>query len=391
MDKYLSHIFAWSLLIGALTYTFLTTNNQQLIPKTSEDLVEDTGPIIIEKENSVSVTSELITENNVDAIEPTKEVLDKVNYSNDSSKEILEPEPVITENNNEIRGVLSSDLLEKEINLQSIVLVRCIFRSQFYEVSSQPWGEEVYTVGSGIIISPNGTILTARHVTEISEEFLNDPAGRIWERVKCDTALTDEELSEITSIGSWGQEIDPAFKDVEIIFIPDDDKYDNANGFDFALLKLESNKNFSYTSLFPYLIRLEPKEDLILIGYPGRESASPQKLERFDGEFQSITYYSEKLCNGEIKPCGLRYAFRRYPYDYKSYFWKSTELGIITPYFRGGFSGGPTFYKGNLIGIVTHGISGNESESGWDQAIVLTSWDILEFLKVFSDVILSEN
>lgn len=280
-------------------------------------------------------------------------------------------------------AVRAEYVAEAPINIESIVLVRCLFRTQYYTSSSQPWGEENYNVGSGIIVSPSGNILTVKHILDVPEEALNDPAGRIWTRQKCDAALTDKNQSAISSIGFWGQQDDPRFIKAEIVFEPVGKDFQESFGLDFAILKIDppaGGEDLSYTPLVPELLKFNSRDPLLAIGYPGRESVSPQKLERFDGEFLNLRYYSESPC-GELDPCGLRYAFRRYPLDYKKDFWKPTEYGIITPYFRGGFSGAPVFFKGNLIGIVTHGVSGDKTKSGWDEVIALSSHDIALKLK----------
>ena len=75
---------------------------------------------------------------------------------------------------------------------------------------------------------------------------------------------------------------------------------------------------------------------------------------------------------------------RRSVLKYQKDFWKKTPLGIVSPYARKGFSGAPAFLKGNLIGIITHGISGQESGDNWDKMFILTSYDISETLKAHS-------
>jgi hypothetical protein len=277
--------------------------------------------------------------------------------------------------------ISGGEMREKEIDIRTIVLVRCLFQTQYFSQSSQPWNEQEFNVGSGVLISPKGYVITARHILEVRRELLGDPAGRKWQMQKCEIAETDKNQSEIASVGYWGEDGSLRFRPASIVYKPTDSEYREGAGLDFAVLKIESPNVFPFASLVPQVAEMEPRSRIIAIGYPGRESASPQKLERFDGEFTSLTYFEESPCDGTIKPCGLRYAFRRYPYNYEKDFWKSTELGIVTPYFRGGFSGGPAFFKGNLIGIVTHGRSGNDTESGWDEAFILTSFDILGNLR----------
>jgi hypothetical protein len=291
------------------------------------------------------------------------------------------PVETSVKNNLEYPAVRPEYVAETAINIQSIVLVRCLFRTQYYASSTQPWGEENYNVGSGIVVSPGGNILTAKHILDVPEEALNDPAGRVWTRQKCDVALTDKDQSAIPAIGLWGQKEDSRFKEVEIIFEPSTNEYRESSGLDFAILKIKGAENLHFLFVVPELIQFEQKNPILVIGYPGRESASPQKLERFDAEFSELSFYPESLCGEAVVPCGLRYFIRRYPFDYAKDFWKPTEYGIVTPYFRGGFSGAPAFYRGNFIGIVTHGISGENSRSGWDEAAALASYDIALKLK----------
>ncbi|MBI4991722.1 MAG: trypsin-like peptidase domain-containing protein [Candidatus Harrisonbacteria bacterium] len=282
--------------------------------------------------------------------------------------------------------IVPESLSEKSIDVRSIVLTRCSFQTQYFKDSRQPWGEQEYNVGTGVIITPDGHILTARHILEVRAEILNDPAGRIWTLQGCDAAQTDKDRTPISSIGFWGQQSDSRFKPVKIIFKPTDEDYRDSAGFDYAILKIEGASGLPAFKLLPKPVVLKGGDLITIIGYPGRESASPQKLERFDSQFVEITYYRESVCDGSIKPCGLRYSIKRNPYYYEPDFWKDTELGVITPYFRGGFSGGPAFYKGNLIGIVTHGASGDKTESKWDEAYILTSYDIFENIKSLLDL-----
>jgi hypothetical protein len=264
---------------------------------------------------------------------------------------------------------------EKEIDIRAIVLIRCLFQTQFYSESSQPWNEQQYNVGSGVIVSLEGHILTTRHILNPREEMLNDPAGRVWERRYCEVAMTSEDQGEISmSAGDL-------FKRAEIAYSPSKDQYKDSAGLDFSILKISSEKPLPYSPIFPRIVSLAESAPIIAIGYPGREISSSQKLERFDGQFSGFTYYEESSCDGTITPCGIRYFLKRYPYDYEKDFWKQTSLGIITPYFRGGFSGAPIFYRGNLIGVITHGLSGDYTKSGWDEAFALASYDIFETIK----------
>ena len=270
---------------------------------------------------------------------------------------------------------------EKTIDLESIVFIGCLHRTQFYASSTQPWNEEMLSVGTGIIVSSRGHILTARHILEVPDESKNDPAGRIWTRKQCSVIQTDKLQSPIPDVQDWGfkETISPPFQKAEVFFEPTETEYQNSKAFDFTLLKINASSSLPYVSLVPELLPIKPKDTLLTIGYPGTEVAQ-QKLERFDGEFNELTYlYGNSLCTGAIAPCGLRYLTQRYSYTYEKDFLKPTDLGIVTPFFRGGFSGAPTFYKGNLIGIVTHRRP-NDTAIGWEIAYVLPTYDILDLL-----------
>ncbi|HDH04049.1 MAG TPA: serine protease [Candidatus Campbellbacteria bacterium] len=283
--------------------------------------------------------------------------------------------------------ISSAGMAEKKINIETIVMVRCAFRSQYFASSSQPWNEEKFRVGSGIIISPRGYILTAEHA--VVKDSAPDKTGRKWKREDCHIVQTDQKQTPIVSVGYWGQADSPRFKKASIIFEPTEEEYAASAGLDFAILKIETDSNTPFVLLEPKLVdfREGAGAPILTIGYPGKISAVPQTLERFDAKFQKITYFENSPCDGTVKPCGLRYQATRSLSEYLNDFWKKTSLGVITPYFRKGFSGAPAFFKGNLIGIVTHGKSGDDpSVAGIqvnkpDMEDILTSYDISETLK----------
>ena len=53
------------------------------------------------------------------------------------------PEISVATGTTEYQAVSSQFLMEDKINLQAIALVRCVFRSQYYESSTQPWNEQI--------------------------------------------------------------------------------------------------------------------------------------------------------------------------------------------------------------------------------------------------------
>jgi len=318
------------------------------------------------------------------------ETVEKIQIANEKTKAISLSSSQIDEkesqnNENEASFIDSSLLNKKDIDIQSIVLVRCSFRSQYFNSSSQPWNEERFSIGSGVIISNEGHILTAEHV--ITEDAKADETGRIWKREGCRAAGTDKKQTPISAVHYWGQEDDPRFKEASIFFEPTKEEYKESYGLDFAILKIGPFKNSAFVPLEKKLVKFQEGDPVIVIAYPGKISVTPQGLERFDGKFKTLTYFEESSCDGTFTACGIRYRILRSLSEYQNMFWKETEFGIITPYARKGFSGGPAFFNGNLIGIVTHGKSGDDPLQAGIQTNepdiqdVLISFDIFETLK----------
>lgn len=284
-------------------------------------------------------------------------------------------EPMPPEEIQDPRRASSGRVEEKEINLQGIVLLRCLFHSQYYKESKQPWNEARYTIGSGILISPEGHILTANHLLSFAE---TDLAGRVWQRQSCEAAETESAATEILATGPFTAE---NFQPAEILFSPTDDEYRDGFGLDFAILKIKTPAHpDAAAALTPYFFQFNPSDKIVVIGYPGKIYNVAQRLERFDGTFAQAGYDGRSSCNGTLTPCGFRYFVERDVLKFQPNFWKETELGIVSPSFRPGFSGAPAFFKGNLIGIVTHGESANNRTDNHDQAVVLTSFDIFEII-----------
>jgi len=342
-----------------------------------EELILDELTNVSQEENKEEVSESKIEKKiKVEGIVQPKEILTELSNIEEIVEEITKKvNEVINKKEEPQTLITSTSLVEKEINIENIALIRCLFRTQFYEISVQPWNEQEYNVGTGVVISPDGHILTVRHILEVRSEMLNDPAGRVWVLERCEAAFTDLNQSNISAIRD-----NDRFQLAEIIFKPSNSQYLKSAGLDFVILKVEDRQTTSYQQLTNDLIKFEKGDEIITIGYPGRESISSQKLERFDSEFFGVLYYEESSCDGTIKPCGLRYSVRRFSMKYQSEFGKLTNLGIITPYFRGGFSGAPAFFKNNLVGIITHGSSGDKTKSGWDEVSILTSYDIFETL-----------
>ena len=280
------------------------------------------------------------------------------------------------------RITLTDSLPNQQIDIEAIVLVKCHFESQYFKTSYQPWDEERYSLGSGVIISPAGYILTAKHIFDLDDEMKNDISDRIWRRIDCAAAQTDIDQTPIHPTNPNDSSSDPEFKNLEIIFEPSEKEYNNANDLDFLIAKANGLRTHSH-GLESHLIEFEKEDKITAIGYPGKVVSVPQKLERWDGKFQTLASLEGSTCSGEIEPCGLRYLSTRLLKEYQDLFYKESRLGIYSPYFRGGFSGAPAFYNGNLIGIITHGESGEKNPEERDEVLILTSFDITETLKKY--------
>jgi hypothetical protein len=110
-----------------------------------------------------------------------------------------------------------------------------------------------------------------------------------------------------------------------------------------------------YVPLIPKLLYLQQGDSMLGLGYPGHDIASiPVNLERIDTGFYGFSWQQDSSCAGKsvVENCGVRYQSRRYKDDYKALYDVPTDLGLYTDYFRGGFSGGPIFYKGYVAGIM---------------------------------------
>jgi len=277
--------------------------------------------------------------------------------------------------------VSSAKLSEREIDIHTAVLVRCLYATQFYSQSSQPEDELIIVVGSGVFVSSEGHILTAAHVVR-KQDFGIDQAGRIWTFDKCQIARTKDFRTSINSnpkvsVGSAD------FEDVEIIFEPSDTEYQDSNRFDVAVLKLKNPTGNDYVSLYPQLISF-PKDmySLIVIGYPGKDIHLPQNFERFDGVFLEIGSREGSGCSNVsyTQACGWRYSIARAIEDITWFGW--TEAGTPSTSARPGFSGAPAFHKGYLVGLATHGKERDTTGvlMGIDFFSILTSRDISQFL-----------
>lgn len=294
----------------------------------------------------------------------------------------ISPPPTITEPPQpaDPRIIIPDSLPNQQVDIEAVILVRCRFESQYFKTSYQPWNEERYSLGSGVIVSAAGHILTAKHIFDLDNEMQNDLSDREWKRTDCAAAQNDINQTPIHPTDADYSPSDPEFKNVSIVFEPSDNEYNNANDLDFILIKANSLQPH-YHKPETKLIELAKDQKIIAVGYPGKIVSVPQALERWDGKFQAMASLEGSTCSGVIEPCGLRYLASRILKEYHNLFYKESSLGIYSPFFRGGFSGAPAFYNGHLIGIVTHGESGDKNAEETDKVLMLTSFDITETLR----------
>ncbi len=314
-----------------------------------------------------------------------------------SSNDVLSPE---VENASQVQGpkeeiiytdypnfVSGDDLAEQHIDIGAVALVRCQFKSQYFNESSQPWAEIGFSFGSGVMVSADGLVLTAAHVVH-DRSAVEGAAGRIWTFDTCHIARTTNVARKIQSKAPNSIGNEPWFEEVEIIYEPGADKYKHSAGVDVALLRVKNpTQTYPYVTLVPTMVALEEGiYNVVAIGYPGKDT-SMQLLERFDAAFFGVDSLEGSGCVSKqfTKPCGWRYVTARYLPDIKQYLNVLTEWGTESMAVRPGYSGGPVFYNGNVIGIATHAQSSSEYDDGplseQDVVYVLTSYDIVETLK----------
>lgn len=276
----------------------------------------------------------------------------------------------------------ASSLAEREVTAKSIVLVRCLFDSDL-DAQSEIGG------GSGVFISPEGHILTAAHVVRDIPATYHQV--RNWTKEKCQIALTDEEQTPVLV----HDEDDEAgvFMDVEVLFEPSDEEYYEGFGNDYALLKANFDSSDYYVPIVDKFIVFDQYDKIISSGYPSKIHNKPFELERVDGTFVYMDLFSavlkkdnQQYCWEEIDGCGIHYIVKRPLFDATMVQNREkTEFGVEAPLARGGLSGGPSFYKGNLIGIATkaewystlYGLGGVH----YDALYISNSYEIAESMR----------
>lgn len=282
--------------------------------------------------------------------------------------------------------LVSGDVLEdRVIDIKAVVLVRCLYHSQYYEQSAQKEGEINYALGSGVVVSPHGHILTAGHVVR-NKTLGTDATGRTWTLSGCGIAPTIDFKTKIFTTDKRALLDGTLFKGVDIIHEPNEDTYHDSAGLDVAVLRLkEKSGKINYVTPYADMVSL-PSDvySVIAVGYPGKDIAA-QILEHFTAALLGLTTLKGSSCpvGKSADVCGWRYEIFRVWSDFKDDYGRYwTEEGEESFNARAGFSGGPVFYKGNLIGIVTHGAKreANTDHADVDFFDVLASRDIVSYL-----------
>lgn len=295
-------------------------------------------------------------------------------------------------------------LIEKQIDPRSVVLVRCLYVPDYSKTSYKGSIEPQVFSGSGVVISPEGHILTAGHILN-GAVLLEDPGSNVtWTRKACDVAQTSASLTPIDPSAATSNKtrfdaadivFEPSATEFNVIKVTDPDNpgrtitLGGGADLDFALLQVK-DLNLPYAPISSKLLSLKPGEKTIGLGYPG-VVGNPYNLERIDGQFDGYIWSEYSTCVGKMlaERCGVSYQTKRYKNDYKKLYGVQSELGKYTSYFRGGFSGGPLFYKGNVIGIITFGRENSYTNlydlstvGLWNWVVALSSNEIVTTLKM---------
>lgn len=388
---------AWAVvllvIVGIAGGTAYVANDRGSVEMQGEEIhASSTEPIQVEAANKERETSEeysSVSTKNSSSDDDSNEA----QLKEESDVSATKPVPDVTlPSKSEESGVpvyngpiVAGDVLEDHaIDIKAVVLVRCVYHSQYYAQSTQKEAETNYSLGSGVIVSPHGHILTAGHVVR-KKTLGTDGTGRTWTLSRCDVAPTIDFKTKIYTTDKRSLDSD-VFQQTDIIHEPDESAYRDSTGLDVAVLRLKEKRGkINYVTPYPSMVSLPTdRYSIIAVGYPGKDIAA-QILEHFTAALVGIETLKGSACplGKSVNVCGWRYQIFRVWSDFKDDYGRYwTEEGEESFNARGGFSGGPVFYKGNLIGIVTHGAQreANTEHSDVDFFNVLASRDIVSYL-----------
>jgi V8-like Glu-specific endopeptidase len=365
--------------IKAVELEVSTTTKDEILEVVVEDSISPEVSLSEPDDNNVS--NELEAESQVEESAPSEEEV----AEEENTADLVNGEVDYNKYSNFIEIDDLEEVDEKDIDIKAIVLVRCIYKSQLFAISSAKEDEMTFTLGTGFFVNPNGTIVTAGHVVR-EESSWTDSSDRTWSFDKCQISRTKSYNDKIRSTDMRFLGGEPWFEDVDIIYEPSDDLYKDGKGLDVAVLQLkEGSDDNSFFELVPQMVKLEQGYyGSVAVGYPGMDIIM-QIIERADGAFAEIGNFEESTCEGQDyeTPCGWRYILTRDLEDLNWNLGYYTYLGKESTNVRGGFSGAPVLINGNVIGILTHSRAKDENSglSGVDIFHVLTSYDVVETLK----------
>lgn len=233
-------------------------------------------------------------------------------------------------------------LAEIPINLKSIVVLRCLYKDRH--------GNKKKVFGSGVIVSPEGLVLTVRHLVD-QEYTLSVTGGQQgfsgYTLDHCDAgqppsdskAPTPDEIRRFNPFYI----IDLLPFTAQVQFLPNTSGWSDKENelFDIALLRLTgTNKDAEYFGVtmpqsFDYsqLLRekLPPRaEEVITFGFPGGdpEYGSRFKIQGSVGQIKDLIDGNKEFANQLLEI--------------------AATMETI-----GGRSGSPLFWKGYVIGIIS--------------------------------------
>lgn len=296
----------------------------------------------------VSISPQIITITPPKPIPPPTQQSKKVN----SDIPIAIPTPVITQSvPSTTPSIVSPDVKEREITLEAVVSLACYFNS-----SDESLHYRMRISGSGVIISPDGYILTARHIVDqqytawayqetLTKEQIHDHS--ILTLDYCEVGTPSIRADRIKAVEV--SYMKPPYQFIaHPIFVPSQNNLSEYEEkfLDFAILKIDGlNPQFSTYSpiyklpdnfLYNQFLNELPAigENIVSYTYPALYAG----LYNRPDEYISLRRHEGKILKYHTIDSNENMLF---------------DLSSDSEY--PGSSGGPVFFKGHLIGIIISG------------------------------------